>query len=571
MKSKQIISLLLIIILLLSMGFHTSGTSSTEPFNDVATTRSQHLLEGAWHRQVYGNIVVNEWFQFYAEGVVRQYHDVTWLGVTADDVERPGGDIIENDRSEYIVRHYTVRDDGLVCIQADPLNEYSETEYYQLQIGTAHEDTKLSDLNNDFLAPYTGVAALYADEPVDTDLDLRDQNPLIFIPGIMGSRLYAADNTPLWPPSIDASTNTDITLDMHSNPDPLIVHNLDVDQSTLTPGSREYGPSNVYKPVIDHLCDHLTERRPVYYFSYDWRQSPLVSAAALDAFISYVAQQHHLDGEQGRIDLIAHSMGGLVVSAFMKMHAHDNGQRIGKIITAGTPYEGSPAMLDVTMSERILYRRTEGEHTKEGWLAYSRDLLINSMIDLSPEVKRSLHSTYALVPSLEYVTIYPFLVTDPNPGCETWCAQLGEMTYERFLQRLFAPTADVLELHRWFKQDQDGNDLDFAGKRINYLATLPNTYFIIGTGQKTIESFTIERAYSEDCLFVSGDAASIVDEGDKPHGDGTVPYASATMMGALPLLLRGQKCRLFLVGANHNDTINGDKSLAWINKLLNRE
>jgi len=57
------------------------------------------------------------------------------------------------------------------------------------------------------------------------------------------------------------------------------------------------------------------------------------------AFMSRIASVH--PGE--RIDVVAHSMGGLVASCLLK--TIDRGERLGTVITLGTPHRGTPFAL----------------------------------------------------------------------------------------------------------------------------------------------------------------------------------------------------------------------------------
>ncbi|EFE92983.1 hypothetical protein GCWU000341_00226 [Oribacterium sp. oral taxon 078 str. F0262] len=70
-----------------------------------------------------------------------------------------------------------------------------------------------------------------------------------------------------------------------------------------------------------------------------------------------------------KVDLIGHSMGGLVISAFyagyvalplskgsysVKYIDRSIRSKIGKIITLGTPYEGAPKLIQAVLTEEVL-------------------------------------------------------------------------------------------------------------------------------------------------------------------------------------------------------------------------
>ena len=77
----------------------------------------------------------------------------------------------------------------------------------------------------------------------------------------------------------------------------------------------------------------------LFLFPYDWRRSNFDTAEKLKAL---------LDGPElaGReVDILAHSMGGLVARIYIKDMGGAN--RVKRLITMGTPHRGSAGMLDV--------------------------------------------------------------------------------------------------------------------------------------------------------------------------------------------------------------------------------
>ena len=74
--------------------------------------------------------------------------------------------------------------------------------------------------------------------------------------------------------------------------------------------------------------------RPVYLFSYDWRKSNLDTVQKFANFVDEIT-----DGGKVQIDIVAHSMGGIVSSLYLK----NNDERVDKFLSFGTPYEGAPS------------------------------------------------------------------------------------------------------------------------------------------------------------------------------------------------------------------------------------
>ena len=114
--------------------------------------------------------------------------------------------------------------------------------------------------------------------------------PIVFLPGIMGSELYADamlkervwGPLPLWSTWENRSKMTDY---------PLYVK---------LPG-REIGPQDYAKALMDRLYKEFPDRH-IYFFSYDWRLSSEENAKRLKAFVDSLPSP--------KVDLVAHSMGG---------------------------------------------------------------------------------------------------------------------------------------------------------------------------------------------------------------------------------------------------------------------
>lgn len=90
----------------------------------------------------------------------------------------------------------------------------------------------------------------------------------------------------------------------------------------------------VYAPIIGHL-ERLgyREDRDLFLFAYDWRRSVFDNAEALAAFV------REKTGPDQKIDILAHSMGGLIARVYaIKL---GGAERIARLFSAGTPFLGS--------------------------------------------------------------------------------------------------------------------------------------------------------------------------------------------------------------------------------------
>ena len=188
------------------------------------------------------------------------------------------------------------------------------------------------------------------------------QPPVILIHGILGSRLEdPAGGDEAWPGSA-------WRLLFHDYRDLA----LEIDPRTLSPLPDELRVAGItdraagrdfYGEIMGVLSEAGGYERgrpgePVapgekrfYVFAYDWRQDNVVTARALDGFIEQIRQDH--GDPQLKVDIIAHSMGGLAARYYIRYGTVDvlddndfpvNGhgaERVRRAILLGTPNLGS--------------------------------------------------------------------------------------------------------------------------------------------------------------------------------------------------------------------------------------
>ena len=105
-----------------------------------------------------------------------------------------------------------------------------------------------------------------------------------------------------------------------------------------------------YKELVEELRYDLSAgpdaQVPVYPFGYDWRHPVHVTEAELAAFVNDVIERtkitrHYFEdgyGDNPKVNLVGHSMGGLVVAGYVERFG---GDKIGKVATLATPFNGS--------------------------------------------------------------------------------------------------------------------------------------------------------------------------------------------------------------------------------------
>ncbi len=158
--------------------------------------------------------------------------------------------------------------------------------------------------------------------------------PLLFVPGLLGSRLCrpAADGTEtvVWGTS-DA---------MGQFPTLEFVGETDIVPCGLIREISFLGvyTQQVYGPFIDRLhAAGYVDGKTLFVFDYDWRLSVLDNAKRLAGFVE-------AELPAGKFDIVGHSMGGLIARTYAVDDADD---RIGRLITAGSPWRGSVQVFEL--------------------------------------------------------------------------------------------------------------------------------------------------------------------------------------------------------------------------------
>lgn len=244
--------------------------------------------------------------------------------------------------------------------------------------------------------------------PQPTDL------PVIFVPGIMGSvmkGLYQGQTVQYWPnfsftgnPSSTSAKN--LTLDTSS---PYYRTGIFASDAIRSVTIFNQPVASVYEPLLTNLsamgfnpaydvnrhfeqnlgCDYSLKNpdptRPpnarLFVFPYDWRQDINVTAGV---FRDYVKCVQDLYPPGTRVNVIAHSMGGLVVRKYI-LQQSSQPHRLGKVITMASPFLGAP---DAT------YKLYTGGNLKDFALAVTP-----ATIQFLASHFRSLHQ---LLPSRKY-------------------------------------------------------------------------------------------------------------------------------------------------------------------------
>jgi pimeloyl-ACP methyl ester carboxylesterase len=189
-----------------------------------------------------------------------------------------------------------------------------------------------------------------------------DDTPVILIPGLFGSKLCErATGVAVWPGAWHRVLFSDYgDLALGFDPVTLEVRRDDLeacDIAEVVLGQDFYGP--IIRTLVDFggymRAKPGTRAQPgerrLYVFPYDWRQDNVDQARALEALIDAIRADY--GNERLQVDIVAHSMGGLIARYYLRYGPRDvldgmpslvalyGAQRVRKLILLGTPNFGA--------------------------------------------------------------------------------------------------------------------------------------------------------------------------------------------------------------------------------------
>jgi pimeloyl-ACP methyl ester carboxylesterase len=190
--------------------------------------------------------------------------------------------------------------------------------------------------------------------------------PVILVPGMLGSRLARRDTgEELWPGGT-AKLLTSGYEDLVLRIDPVTLEPLDdgLEPSGLfdaAVGQDFYGRiTRALREVGGYLPSRAGQRivqqkARMYVFTYDWRQDNVATVRKLDEFIEQIRRDY---GDPAlRVDVIAHSMGGLIVRYFQRYGTDDvldgnafpvtgaGAAKLRRVVLLGVPNQGATAAI----------------------------------------------------------------------------------------------------------------------------------------------------------------------------------------------------------------------------------
>jgi pimeloyl-ACP methyl ester carboxylesterase len=365
------------------------------------------------------------------------------------------------------------------------------------------------------------IVTLFINSFCFSQISQPDSLPVIYIPGIMGSPLYndiddddkLEDGEKAW---IKEPFLQFLSTRLAENGiDPLLPeYNIKVapirnDTANTLLDEFEEEPLDLFKGFFDNLQangyilddndDDFTEGENLFCFSYDWRKDNAYNAELLSEFIDSVLSWTGSD----KVNLVGHSMGGVVAKTFIKLF--DN-SRVEKMVFIGTPHLGAPEVLTVMLNGKLFE-----------WL---NNFITNSLIR---ELGRNLPSCYQLIPTRSYFDTT--LSNGISEGVEVYleCFQLLDgsyLTYDELIEYLRNYESLIgedlndflLDNSELFKEDID--TVDFGNVQV---------FNIVGANQLTI-------GLNKEVEFIPGSGIITIEDERNLNGDYTVPLRSAELI-----------------------------------------
>ena len=345
--------------------------------------------------------------------------------------------------------------------------------------------------------PGTNTPIIFG-EDIGLNTKLR---PLVFVPGIMGTELesYSVHQgrkynvQQIWPP-VNLATLATGDLDRLRG-------------EQVRPATTSDNPlvSGAYDGLISFLTTELGYRldENLFIFGYNWTQSNRISGRRMKGFIDAIfttPRWKNTPEAERSVDVICHSMGGLVTRAAMRIWA----AKVARTIYIASPHYGAPkafgflhpTIKKVPFAADLILRRATN-------FAGVHDTLDDAVRDLVRNIK----SAFELLPDRFYfdrqasIADVGYLMDNPVKGVDE--------TYKTHPASKLAPTPFVEEAMNFKEELTD---------------TPPGRHYVLASNTET----TFNHAdISTELASNTPTGGYLETTGPTPNGDGTVPALSA--------------------------------------------
>lgn len=331
---------------------------------------------------------------------------------------------------------------------------------------------------------------------------------VVLIPGITGSELVNASGERIWPPRMMT-----IYQDFAS---------LRCDERGLP-----QSPSQPRRPIEEYyesMARFLQGRGyQVFRFAYDWRLSNTQLADQLRDLIARTGSS--------KVDIVAHSMGGIVASTYVARHG---GERVRRLVTLGTPFLGTPGAVK-TLELGDFVRNIVGYFLRPEFTAIFRNNA--SWYQLLP------NEDYFKAIGRGYVRKLVQGETDMITTLDSYQATLAFISERPWANKKLLATNG--QLHQ-------GLDLARTLKKVD-------AYFVVGFGERTVGQ--VDFVFDQE----GGREVFATCEPHATNGDGAVVLPSATIGGQLEAIHPGHA---YYIQEEHGELFNSEVVQAQVGNIL---
>ena len=444
---------------------------------------------------------------------------------------------------------------------------------------TSYTDTSVNcgQSNRYRVSAYNAAGWSAASEVTTT----TERCPLILIPGIMGSYIHLRESE-LWPGVLNFARFAalrDLGPESVVVRDAIRTYTLKLPKLPFSPDI-EVKKEEVYSPIIDFLKsdpdlryveypdinnEHIPETTPLqrcqqaeqdgqkptlFVFAYDWRQSNRESAKQLKEYIDCVLRIH----KGSRVDIIAHSMGGLVARRYLIDQGHNH--HVARLITIATPFYGAARAITAIKAGRFpgVANLLPGEPMFE----YEMRAVAKTAV-----------GAHELLPSTAYFEAYfeqnqcPFMFFEEyNELWETKYAYrcVPHDKFTGWINEKAAGSGDTAARFHAESQDDWRNDKDL-------LEFVPTYYHIVSTDRQTLGGVVDKRICTQLSPFGSFVplymCSNHIVDGFYDWGDGTVPSRSGEHAR-----YRNPQAQVIKVSGEHTEMLSGEKLHDHLRRIL---
>lgn len=194
--------------------------------------------------------------------------------------------------------------------------------------------------------------------------------PVVFVPGISGTRLADKDNVEYW--TAAGYSGHDLLTLYPSQLHPTLYPTNAITEATFLGVHISYADWQTYGPILDYFgeqgfvqyntyqnpsyqtsagCDltQASNNPNLFVFAYDWRISNAANAALLADYIKCVQKFY----PNTKVNLVAHSMGGLVARRYII--SNPGTHPVNALISVGSPWLGASKLVWVEETGQFIF------------------------------------------------------------------------------------------------------------------------------------------------------------------------------------------------------------------------